>query len=257
MNFDHGTTTLGFKYQGGVILCADSRATSGQYIGSQTMKKIVELNDYMLGTLAGGAADCVYWDRVLAKECRLHKLRYRKRMTVDTAARIICNISTEYKGMGLVMGMMLAGFDDEGAKLIYVDSEGMRTHGHVFSVGSGSPYALGVLDTGYRYDLSDQEAYDLARRAIYHATSKDAYSGALFVSITSMPQAGRTSRTRIVRSSMMPTAVREMSQKGTPRANIELVRKSPLSVAGQRGNCQRKSRLSWQLCEKSDINGKL
>jgi len=45
------------------------------------------------------------------------------------------------------MGMMLAGFDDEGPKLIYVDSEGMRSHGQVFSVGSGSPYALGVLDT--------------------------------------------------------------------------------------------------------------
>ncbi|EDV37153.1 uncharacterized protein Dana_GF13303 [Drosophila ananassae] len=179
MDFAHGTTTLGFKFQGGVILCADSRATSGQYIGSQTMKKIVELNDYMLGTLAGGAADCVYWDRVLAKECRLHQLRYRKRMTVDTAARIICNISNEYKGMGLVMGMMLAGYDDEGPKLIYVDSEGMKSSGLVFSVGSGSPYALGVLDTGYRYDLTDQEAYDLAKRAIYHATSKDAYSGGI------------------------------------------------------------------------------
>jgi len=81
--------------------------------------------------------------------------------------------------MDLVMGMMLAGFDDEGPKLIYVDSEGMRSHGQVFSVGSGSPYALGVLDTGYRHDLSDQEAYDLARRAIYHATSKDAYSGGI------------------------------------------------------------------------------
>ena len=33
LNFDHGTTTLGFKYQGGVILAVDSRATSGQYIG--------------------------------------------------------------------------------------------------------------------------------------------------------------------------------------------------------------------------------
>ncbi|KAH8305964.1 hypothetical protein KR018_007345 [Drosophila ironensis] len=179
MNFAHGTTTLGFKYQGGVILCADSRATSGQYIGSQTMKKIVELNDYMLGTLAGGAADCVYWDRVLAKECRLHQLRFRKRMTVDTAARIICNISTEYKGMGLVMGMMLAGCDDEGSKLIYVDSEGLRSHGPAFSVGSGAPYALGVLDTGYHFDLSDEDAYDLAKRAIYHATCKDAYSGGI------------------------------------------------------------------------------
>ena len=33
MNFAHGTTTLGFKFQGGTILVADSRATSGQYIG--------------------------------------------------------------------------------------------------------------------------------------------------------------------------------------------------------------------------------
>lgn len=179
MDFDHGTTTLGFKYQGGVVLCADSRATSGQYIGSQTMKKIVELNNYMLGTLAGGAADCVYWDRVLARECRLHELRYKRRIAVDAAARMMCNICAEYKGMGLVMGMILAGCDDEGSKLIYVDSEGMRSHGSVFSVGSGSPYALGVLDTGYRWDMTNEEAFDLARRGIYHATRKDAYSGGI------------------------------------------------------------------------------
>ncbi|XP_001360388.3 proteasome subunit beta type-5 [Drosophila pseudoobscura] len=179
MDFAHGTTTLGFRYQGGVVLCADSRATSGQYIGSQTMKKIVELNDYMLGTLAGGAADCVYWDRVLARDSRLHELRFKRRLSVDAAARMIVNISAEYKGMGLVMGMMLAGYDDEGPKLIYVDSEGMRCHGNVFAVGSGSPYALGVLDTGHRFTMTDQEAFDLARRAIYHATSKDAYSGGI------------------------------------------------------------------------------
>lgn len=57
INFDHGTTTLGFIYQGGVILAVDSRATGGQYIGSQSVRKVVEINDLLLGTLAGGAAD--------------------------------------------------------------------------------------------------------------------------------------------------------------------------------------------------------
>merc|ERR1712106_382716 len=33
MNFDHGTTTLGFKYQGGVILAVDSRATVACTLG--------------------------------------------------------------------------------------------------------------------------------------------------------------------------------------------------------------------------------
>lgn len=49
MRFDHGTTTLGFMYKGGVVLAVDSRATGGEFIGSQTMKKIVEINDFLLG----------------------------------------------------------------------------------------------------------------------------------------------------------------------------------------------------------------
>ncbi|XP_056645191.1 proteasome subunit beta type-5 [Diorhabda sublineata] len=179
INFDHGTTTLGFKYQGGVVLAVDSRATGGQFIGSQTMKKIVEINDFLLGTLAGGAADCVYWDRVLAKQCRMYELRNRERISVAAASKLMANMVYNYKGMGLSMGMMLAGWDKRGPQLYYVDSEGLRTAGKVFSVGSGSIYAFGVLDSGYKWDLTDEEAYDLGRRSIYHATHRDAYSGGI------------------------------------------------------------------------------
>jgi len=58
-----------------------------------------------------------------------------------------------------------------------VDSEGGRLKGMRFSVGSGSPYAYGVLDSGYRYDMSVEEAAELGRRAIYHATFRDGASG--------------------------------------------------------------------------------
>lgn len=30
---DHGTTTLGFKFKGGIIIAVDSRATGGMFIG--------------------------------------------------------------------------------------------------------------------------------------------------------------------------------------------------------------------------------
>ena len=63
--------------------------------------------------------------------------------------------------------------------LYYVDSDGERTPGNCYSVGSGSIFAYGVLDAGYRYDLTDEEAYDLGRRAIYHATFRDAASGGI------------------------------------------------------------------------------
>lgn len=179
LDVTHGTTTLGFRYRGGIVLCADSRSTLGSYINSQEVKKILVLDKCMLGTTAGGAADCMYWDRVLTMECRLHRLQTNQAMSVSSASRLICNIANSFKGMGLSMGMMLAGYDRDEPRLIYVDSEGIRSEGNSFSVGSGSINAIGVLDMGYHYNMSDEEAYNLALRSIYHATYLDTFSGGL------------------------------------------------------------------------------
>eukprot|EP00045_Choanoeca_perplexa_P001401 m.19514 g.19514 ORF g.19514 m.19514 type:complete len:285 (+) comp10917_c0_seq1:130-984(+) len=177
IHFAHGTTTLGFKYKGGVIIAVDSRATAGSYIASQTVKKVIEINPYLLGTMAGGAADCSYWERVLAMQCRLYELRNGERISVSAASKILSNIVWNYRGMGLSMGTMVCGWDKKGPGLFYVDSDGTRLTNNIFSVGSGSTYAYGVLDAGYKYELEDEEAYQLGRRAIYHATHRDAYSG--------------------------------------------------------------------------------
>ena len=59
----------------------------------------------------------------------------------------------------------------------------------VFSVGSGSTYAYGVLDSGWRMDLTVEEAIDLGCRAIYHATFRDAASGGV-VRVYHMKQTG-------------------------------------------------------------------
>ena len=50
-----------------------------------------------------------------------------------------------------LQGTMIAGYDPTGPGLYYVDSDGQRTSGQVFSVGSGSLYAYGVLDAGYSW----------------------------------------------------------------------------------------------------------
>lgn len=52
----HGTTTLAFRFQGGIIVATDSRASAGDWIASQTVKKVIEINSCLLGTMAGGAA---------------------------------------------------------------------------------------------------------------------------------------------------------------------------------------------------------
>lgn len=65
----------------------------------------------------------------------------------------------------------------QGPALFYVDSDGSRLKGDLFSVGSGSTFAYGVLDQGYRWDLTDEEAQELGRRSIYAAGHRDAFSG--------------------------------------------------------------------------------
>ena len=47
----------------------------------------------------------------------------------------------------------------------------------MFSTGCGNSYAYGVVDSGFREDMTVEEAYDLGRRGIAHATHRDAYSG--------------------------------------------------------------------------------
>jgi hypothetical protein len=68
----HGTTTLAFRFQGGIIVATDSRATAGNWIASQTVKKVIPVSRLsrgedkptdaptpgLLGTMAGGAAVC-------------------------------------------------------------------------------------------------------------------------------------------------------------------------------------------------------
>merc|ERR1719218_15655 len=179
IKFSKGTTTLGFIFKGGVLLSVDSRSTQGPYIASQSVKKVIEINPFLLGTMAGGAADCAFWERNLGMQCRLYELRNKERISVAAASKLLANTMFQYRGYGLSMGTMVTGWDKTGPQLYYVDNDATRLHGNLFSVGSGSTYAYGVLDAGWRPDLTVEEAIDLGQRAIYHATHRDAYSGGM------------------------------------------------------------------------------
>lgn len=44
LQFDHGTTTLSFIFQGGAIVAVDSRASQGSFVGSKTVQKVLPIN---------------------------------------------------------------------------------------------------------------------------------------------------------------------------------------------------------------------
>ena len=149
----------------------------GAFISSNKVRKVIEINDYLLGTMAGGAADCQFWERYLAMQCRIYQLRNNEKISVAAASKILSDICFQYRGYGLSMGTMVTGSDKKGASLWYVDNDATRIKGTLFSVGSGSTFAYGVLDNNYRWDMTLDEAVQLGIRAISSATHKDSASG--------------------------------------------------------------------------------
>ncbi|KAH9386992.1 20S proteasome subunit beta 5 [Nematocida major] len=176
-SLDKGTTTASFITKDGIVVAVDSRATAGSYIASQTVNKVIQVNKYLLGTMAGGAADCFYWERLMGNYAMKHELRYGERIPVAGAAKYLSSALNQHKGKGLSVGSMVCGWGSTGPAIYYVDDSGNCVNGQLFSVGSGSLFAYGILNPGYRYDLEKEEAIELARRAIFHAGHSDAYSG--------------------------------------------------------------------------------
>ena len=193
LEFAHGTTTLSFTFKDGIIVAVDSRASLGSFVGSKTTQKVLPINSHILGTMAGGAADCSYWIRRLRSDAAFYELTNdNNRMSVARASRILSNYLYQLRGLKLSVGTMIVGFDgdnnsngaedDEGVdssppRIFYCDNTGMRIEGDLFAVGSGSTFALGILDTQRHFDMTIDEAIALGIKAIRHATFRDAYSG--------------------------------------------------------------------------------
>ncbi|XP_051809650.1 proteasome subunit beta type-11a [Acanthochromis polyacanthus] len=207
----HGTTTLGFIFQGGVIAAADTRASAGGLVACPAVHKITPIHSHLVVTSSGSGADCMLWERILTREIRLYQLRHRRRLSIRGTAKLLSFMLHPFKGTEVCVALTLCGWDKEagdcaselgdsyfmsdesssaavtritdstsrnsGPKLIYVCSDGARLQGDIFSVGSGSPYAYGVLDGGLKWSLSKDEAISLAREAVFRATHRDAYSG--------------------------------------------------------------------------------
>jgi len=44
VQFEHGTTTISFVFQGGIVAAVDSRASIGNFVGSKTVQKVLPVS---------------------------------------------------------------------------------------------------------------------------------------------------------------------------------------------------------------------
>lgn len=125
----HGTTTLAFIFQGGVLAAADTRSSCSGLVACPASQKIVPIHSHLVGTTSGTSADCVLWKRILARELRLYQLRHGRQLSTRGAAKLLSHMLHPFKGTDLCVAATLCGWDGrDGGR-----SEKTNTSGHLGS----------------------------------------------------------------------------------------------------------------------------
>ncbi len=171
-----GTTTVGLTFDGGVVLATDKRVTMGYFIAHRQGRKIYQIDDHLGITISGVVADAQAVIDVLRYGARQYRVEQGRPMPVRSAASMAANLFFSYRLFPLVADVLVGGYD--GAPGLYnIDFFGAVSEERYLSTGSGSPIAYGVLETGYRDGLGEDEAVALAIKAVHYAMKRDSASG--------------------------------------------------------------------------------
>ena len=174
-----GTTTIGIVNSDGVVLASEHRATMGNFIAHKETQKVFKIDDNLGLTTAGLVGDAQVLARLVKAEVELYKLRRQAPMSVKAAATLMSNILRRGGGSQgfFYVGLIVGGHDTEGGHVYSLDAAGGSIPDHYISVGSGSPYAYGVLEDHFKKEMSLTDSIDLAIRALNAAMKRDSASG--------------------------------------------------------------------------------
>ena len=179
----HGTTCVAIKYDSGVILAGDRRATSGHQISHRTMEKVFPADQYSGIAIAGAAGPALEMVRLFQLQLEHYEKVEGKLLSLDGKANQLSqmirqNLPQAMQGLAVIP--LFAGFDVRlsTGRLFQFDVTGGRYEEANFAAtGSGSVHATTVIKMGYEEQLNESAAVDLAANAIFEAADEDSATG--------------------------------------------------------------------------------
>jgi proteasome beta subunit len=172
-----GATTVGVVCADGVVLASEKRVSYGYLVVSKGGKKVFKITDRIGAACAGLVSDMQILVREVEAYAKLYSLDVGRAISVRSAAKLMSTLLFSRRLAPLITQTIVGGIDDEGASLYVLDVLGSVIPDKYAVVGSGTEIAMGVLEEGYREDLTIEEARDLVLRAVKSAISRDIMSG--------------------------------------------------------------------------------
>mmetsp|Transcript_22061 Transcript_22061/g.54583 ORF Transcript_22061/g.54583 Transcript_22061/m.54583 type:complete len:267 (-) Transcript_22061:970-1770(-) len=171
-----GTTICGVVYDGGVVLGADTRATSGSTVFEKDCMKIHYIAPNIMCCGAGTAADTEMTTMNIASQLELHRLSTGRQSRVNTSLTMLKRMLFKYQGH-ISAALVLGGVDIHGPHLYTVYPHGSTDSLPYVTMGSGSLAAMAIFEQGYKDGLTQQEAMELVSDAITAGIFNDLGSG--------------------------------------------------------------------------------
>jgi proteasome beta subunit len=172
-----GATTLGVVCSDGVILASEKRVSYGYMVMSRVGKKVFTLTDRIGAACAGLVSDMQILVREVEAYANLFRLDAGRPITVKSAAKVMSNLLFSRRMFPYITQTIVGGIDDEGPSIYVLDVLGSVIPDKFATVGSGAEIAVGVLEEGYKENMTVEEAKDLVFRSVKSAVSRDIMSG--------------------------------------------------------------------------------
>ncbi|KAL9267844.1 Proteasome subunit beta type-6-like protein [Drosera capensis] len=136
-----GTTIIGVTYNGGVVLGADSRTSTGVYVANRVSDKITKLTDNVYLCRSGSAADTQIVSDYVRYFLHQHTIQLGQPATVKVAASLVRLLAYNNKDM-LQAGLIIGGWDKYNGGKIYGVPLGGTIIEQPFAIGGASFFLL-------------------------------------------------------------------------------------------------------------------
>ncbi len=165
-----GTTTISIVCSDGIVMAADKRMTAGNMIADRETNKVLPFVDDIAVTTAGTVSEIQRTLKIAKAELKLLEVRTNRKITVKDAANLLVGmayVSVRQMGDWGVTAFLIAGKDINGFSLYDAGADGTLKKEEKFaSDGSGSIFALPILESKYKKGMTVKEGVQLAIEAL-------------------------------------------------------------------------------------------
>ena len=174
--FMPGATAIGITYQDGIILAAEKRISYGNFVVNKNTRKIFPITDQVASACAGMVADMQVLARQVEALAKIRKLETRREMATNSVAKLMSVIMFERRYFPLLTQVIVGGVQTR-PEIYTLDPLGSLLPDNYAAVGTGAELALGLIDSEYKKNMSEDTSKKLAIKAIKSSVQRDSASG--------------------------------------------------------------------------------